>query len=130
MYICTVDIDSLCFSFPLPFPFPFPLFFSSYPSIQTDTQCRYQFIKLERSKKVPWTKDEDRLIRDLYQQLKVGDTINWITVCQDLYILLQRNNETRNKTPPRTSLDCKLRYIPSPSLLIRPDLIVPFPLVL
>jgi len=76
---------------------------------RTDTQCRYQYIKLDRSKKVPWTKEEDRLLLELSDSAQQYPPINWVTVSQDLYMMLQRNNETRNKTPPRTSSDCKLR---------------------
>jgi hypothetical protein len=76
---------------------------------RTDTQCRYQYIKLERSRKVPWTSEEDRHLLDLYTKKQQQQAVNWVTISQDLYVLLQRSNETRNKTPPRTSLDCKLR---------------------
>jgi len=76
---------------------------------RTDTQCRYQYIKLERSRKIPWTVHEDQYLLELAQNRNPNDR-DWVEICTQLYRSLLKGKNTQYKTPPRSSLNCKERY--------------------
>jgi hypothetical protein len=104
---------------------------ASYLKGRTDIQCRYQFQKLERSKKIAWTKFEDDYLIELVLQTDkecppinhnsstpidlssiniTVDNKDWVSISQKLYKTLIKNKKTQYKTPPRGSLECKTRW--------------------
>jgi len=79
---------------------------SSVPG-RTDTQCRYHYLKIMKSKKVKWTKDEDRILESLCRDLKVVD---WMDLSKRLFASLLKSPTTKYKTPPRPPVECKIRW--------------------
>ncbi len=72
-----------------------------------DTQCRYQYQRLKKSREVPWTKREDSVLLNVSG---CAPRMNWAEIANEHYKRVLRDDTKRYKTPPRGASECKNRW--------------------